>query len=286
VSSIFVSYRREDTAGHTGRLCDVLRERFGQSEIFQDIDSIAPGEDFAAKIQEIIPRCRVMLVIIGRQWITALNRHDRGVPDYTRFEVAIALDSSIEVIPVLVDRAEMPSASQLPPDIVKLASLNAFEIADRRFRTDAADLVTTLELPPEDRNWRYNQKIPVEARVLGDKIVTPLKVAFKRRRNRDYPEVTVVRWEKFAYYSLIEKTDGAQPLVTILRHKESGERTLYGMRSRTVDEVFSRSLIWEASPLLNEVQTGNAKFDLTEITEEEAYRIVNRRRLLVDPDAS
>jgi len=286
VPRIFVSYRREDTAGHTGRLCDVLRERIGQSEIFQDIDSIAPGEDFAAKIQVIIPHCRVMLVIIGRQWITALNRHGRGVPDYTRLEVAIALDSPIEVIPVLVDRAEMPLASQLPPDIAKLASLNAFEISDRRFLADAADLVTTLDPPIEDRNWRYNQKIPVEARVLGDRVITSLKVAFKRRWNGGYPEVTTFRSEKTTYYSLIEKTDGAQPLVTILRRKESSGQTDGEVFSRTVDEVFSRSLIWEASPLLNEAQSGNAKFDITEIAMEEAHGIVNRRRLLTDPDAS
>ena len=37
---IFISYRREDTEGYTGRLYDRLHERFPQSKIFMDVDSI------------------------------------------------------------------------------------------------------------------------------------------------------------------------------------------------------------------------------------------------------
>lgn len=45
-AKVFVSYRREDSAGHAGRLFDRISAYFGDRiKIFMDIDSIAPGED-------------------------------------------------------------------------------------------------------------------------------------------------------------------------------------------------------------------------------------------------
>lgn len=46
MSRIFISYRREDSAGWTGRLADQLKTRFGSESIFIDIDTIEPGADF------------------------------------------------------------------------------------------------------------------------------------------------------------------------------------------------------------------------------------------------
>jgi hypothetical protein len=43
---IFISYRREDSAGWTGRLAERLKERFRTESIFMDIDTIQPGTDF------------------------------------------------------------------------------------------------------------------------------------------------------------------------------------------------------------------------------------------------
>ncbi len=37
---IFLSYRRQDSAGHAGRLADHLLDRFGQGSVFVDVDSI------------------------------------------------------------------------------------------------------------------------------------------------------------------------------------------------------------------------------------------------------
>lgn len=39
---IFVSYRRDDTSGYTGRLCDALTDRFGRDHVFFDIDTLQP----------------------------------------------------------------------------------------------------------------------------------------------------------------------------------------------------------------------------------------------------
>ena len=51
---IFVSYRREDSSGTTGRLFDRLARRFTRSRIFIDVDSIEPGEDFLKNVEEAV----------------------------------------------------------------------------------------------------------------------------------------------------------------------------------------------------------------------------------------
>lgn len=40
---VFLSYRREDTRHVAGRLYERLTERFGQANVFMDVDSIEPG---------------------------------------------------------------------------------------------------------------------------------------------------------------------------------------------------------------------------------------------------
>lgn len=49
---VFISYRRGDSAGHTGRLYDGLSAAFGDEAIFMDIDTIDPGVAFAQRIRE------------------------------------------------------------------------------------------------------------------------------------------------------------------------------------------------------------------------------------------
>src|ERR1017187_9330377 len=51
-SRIFISYRREDSIEHTGRLYDLLAKHFGKAHVFMDIDTIGPGEDFLEVIEK------------------------------------------------------------------------------------------------------------------------------------------------------------------------------------------------------------------------------------------
>jgi hypothetical protein len=38
---VFLSYRRGDVGGYAGRLSDVLRQRLGRNNVFQDVTAIA-----------------------------------------------------------------------------------------------------------------------------------------------------------------------------------------------------------------------------------------------------
>lgn len=149
-ANIFISYRRADTAGHTGRLYDRLKHHFGrQVKIFMDLDSIAPGADFIHTIEAAVGSCKVLVALIGDQWATLKDAqgqprlHQPG--DFVRAEVATALRRGILVIPVLVEGAPMPQEKDLPPELAKLRRLNALEISDGRWEHDTQRLIQTLE---------------------------------------------------------------------------------------------------------------------------------------------
>ena len=61
---VFLSYRREESSGHAGRLYDRLIEHFGSNNIFMDIDTIDPDSDFIEVIENAISQCDILLVLI------------------------------------------------------------------------------------------------------------------------------------------------------------------------------------------------------------------------------
>jgi len=69
-SRIFISYRREDSAGFVRALLGPLRQRFGSDRIFKDTDNIPPGEDFVNAIRRELVSCKVLLAVIGGEWMT------------------------------------------------------------------------------------------------------------------------------------------------------------------------------------------------------------------------
>jgi hypothetical protein len=146
---IFISYRRQDSAGYAGRLFDRLSNRFGQSNIFMDIDAIELGVDFVQRIQEAVGSCDVLLAVIGPSWLAVTNTN--GQPrlsdpnDFVRVEVLTALQRDIRVIPLLVQGAHMPNEKELPAELTALARRNGMGIEHASFDSDVNLLVTKLE---------------------------------------------------------------------------------------------------------------------------------------------
>src|SRR5579871_6800881 len=103
--TIFISYRRDDAAGITGRLYDRLRQQFGHEAIIYDVDTIPLGVDFLAYLNDAVGRCDILLAVIGRRWLGPLRGGMRRIHDprdFVRIEVESALDRGVHVIPVLV----------------------------------------------------------------------------------------------------------------------------------------------------------------------------------------
>ena len=144
MANVFISYRREDAAGHAGRLCDRLTARFGHARVFMDLQDIAPGQNFAQSIDQTIAACECVVVVIGRRWLESLQKRAHGGEDFVQHEIAAALRRAVTIIPVLVGGARMPSAGELPADLAPLSYLNALEVRDERFDEDAARLAEAV----------------------------------------------------------------------------------------------------------------------------------------------
>ena len=146
---IFVSYRRQETSHLAGRLYDRLADRFGESQVFIDVDAIEPGVDFAEEIFRAVAACKVLLAIIGPAWLTATD--ERGgrrlddPDDIVRLEIEAALARDVRVIPILVEGAVMPTRQDLPESLAGLTRRNALVIRHESFRYDAGRLVTAIE---------------------------------------------------------------------------------------------------------------------------------------------
>ncbi len=146
---IFISYRRDDSQDAVGRIHDWLDDYFSPEATFRDIDGIETGDEFPARLDEALDKCKVVLVVIGTRWLERQSESaesrlfDDG--DFVRREVAQALRSRVRVIPVLVSGATMPHAHELPEDIRGLCMLQAQVIeSTRNFRRDLEGLVGRL----------------------------------------------------------------------------------------------------------------------------------------------
>jgi WD40 repeat protein len=146
--SIFVCYRRDDTRHVAGRLRDRLSEEFGPRSVFMDVDTIGPGADFTAVIDEALRSCRIVLVLIGPTWLAGTNASGRrritDPADHVAVEIATALRHALPVLPILADGARMPARDDLPPPLADLATRNAVRVDHETFGRDSAAVVETV----------------------------------------------------------------------------------------------------------------------------------------------
>jgi TIR domain/WD domain, G-beta repeat len=147
---IFLSYRREDTAGFALALFGRLEQSFPPESLFMDVEGgIGAGQDFVRGLEEQISACDAMLVLIGPNWLTVrddVGRRRLDNPrDFVRIEVESALKFGKRVIPVLVQKAEMPKADALPETLEELVRRNAVGLTQERFKADAQGLIKALE---------------------------------------------------------------------------------------------------------------------------------------------
>jgi hypothetical protein len=98
---VFISYRREDASGMAGRLYDRLAARFGEDQVFMDVDRIGLGVDFAEVISQAVSTCDVLIAVIGQRWLTAIDEDNKrrldDPDDFVRLEIEAALARDIRV---------------------------------------------------------------------------------------------------------------------------------------------------------------------------------------------
>ncbi len=161
--SVFICYRRDDTAAAAGRVYDRLGRLISKSNVFFDVSTVAGGEDFEKRIDAAMQRIDSVLVFIGHHWLDA-GRDGRpriwDEKDYVRAEIRSALASATRVIPVLVDGASMPKQDILPEDLRALATRNAVPLRHESFDDDTETILALiLGAPAKERIWERKSKL-------------------------------------------------------------------------------------------------------------------------------
>ena len=127
VPSIFVSYRIADTLKTADRLAAELQREFGANEVYFDRRTVEPGEVWDTGIERAVKGAAVVLVLIGKKWLTEQTESGRrrlDVPeDWVRREVEEALETEGLVIPVLVDDAAPPPREAMLAELPSMAAL-------------------------------------------------------------------------------------------------------------------------------------------------------------------
>ena len=144
---IFICYRREDSAGHSGRIYDRLNGRF-PGRVFMDVAGIGLASRWKDVIEQTLQSCEVAVILIGRRW---LERGADGLPrlarddDPLRAELRTALRLNRKIVPLLVGGAAMPDRDHLPAEVAAIVDWQALRIDDDDFDHDASRLVRELE---------------------------------------------------------------------------------------------------------------------------------------------
>ena len=147
---IYICYRHSENKIHTEKIYTELSANFGSKNIFRDSNNIRAGQKFTEVLIEELAVCRVMIVIIGPNWTP--NRL-RDAEDWVREEIFIGLQrNSVTVIPVLLDKTQMPTTEDIPPELHPLISQKAIPIRTntRHFLPDMDALVARIHEIIED----------------------------------------------------------------------------------------------------------------------------------------
>lgn len=193
-SRIFLNYRRDDTLQYAERVYQSLAAQFGAANVFRDVASIQPGENFPAAIERAIASSDVMLALIGRKWLTISDKGRRRIfskEDYVRLEIETAIANKVEIIPLLVDGAEPPNAKDLPKSIAALSKLNIYRVS---WHEEMARLKTRIETISKRRAEEKAKQQARNARIdlarhagfsnskrLGNVIINLMELSLKRK---------------------------------------------------------------------------------------------------------
>ncbi len=150
-SKVFISYRRDDSKYQARDVYRALSAVLPHGHVFMDVDSIPPGANFKKILEGWVEQCDILLALIGPEWIgaidtmTGLRRLDNP-SDFVRIEIAKALARDIPVVPIVLDRAPMPRADELPENLKELVDRHAEFLEYRTFDTDVQRLIQKLGL--------------------------------------------------------------------------------------------------------------------------------------------
>lgn len=168
---IFLSYRTNDSFHSAPLIWERLKTVFGEEKMFLDTASTRAGDDFEEKVWPALRASKVMIVVIGPDWLTggyAAHRRIDDPDDYVRREVRTALQSEgIRILPVTIKGVKLEKLD-LPEDIRKLRDKVGIPFDHRYFERDLAVLVERVKewVQPLKQHGRLSTDKPSKAQVV------------------------------------------------------------------------------------------------------------------------
>lgn len=170
--AVFISYRKRDAGGHVGHLRSELERLYGKKAVFTDFDSLEAGQDWMEEIEKALAASDIALVVIGEDWLTSHHETADGKvvrrledeTDPLRREIAAALrHPTMKVVPILVEEAQPPAATELPADISKLSGIHVCRLRNDSWKADFAKIRRLVDASaPDMRVRRYIANARVE----------------------------------------------------------------------------------------------------------------------------
>lgn len=136
-SSVFISYRRADSGPQAAILYRALVKKFGDKQVFLDVDKIPVGIPFPDYIRYALQKSKVMIVVIGTNWTQGARIFEKDDPVRQELEMARAME--VPILPVLIETATMPRKDALPESLIWLTDVNAQTIV--KFHPEAMRLL-------------------------------------------------------------------------------------------------------------------------------------------------
>src|SRR4249919_2654808 len=226
---VFISYRRGDSDNNAQSICDAFVARFGEKCVFFDVDQ-GPGE-FAENIKECIKRADVLVAIIGPCWVELRRPPEGGTDsnsedavrwheeDFVRWELKLALERKVELVPVFVDGVQdIPEATKMPEELRPLKRWSGYPLVSRS-----------------------NGVVPYKQGL--DHICNMVELAARKRRDRDLKN-QVVRLAEMARGLLKEGVN--EPIRVLLERARAAAEDIE-------DEMLREDALEELEPELMEV---------------------------------
>ena len=144
---VFISYRRTDGLSAAQWLAEELERQFGADRVFIDATGIPAGANWLRTLQERVGAADVLLLVIGRRWADeAITRTHAGEKDVLLEELETARRAGAAIIPVLVEHASMPEASDLPRSFKSVPAMQYVELRPgEAFKQDIATLAARIK---------------------------------------------------------------------------------------------------------------------------------------------
>ncbi|UCE74258.1 MAG: toll/interleukin-1 receptor domain-containing protein [Methanomassiliicoccales archaeon] len=146
-NSIFINYRQADSPSVAYLLYRELTSRFESSEVFMDLE-ITLGDDYKQYLQDKLKTCKVLIAVIGKEWLNIKNpdgkRRLDEPSDLVRLEIKTALDRGISTIPVIAPGAKLPKKKDLPKPLKPLVDRQALFIKTSNWNDDIIRLVENI----------------------------------------------------------------------------------------------------------------------------------------------